>query len=320
MSSEVKLQAVLPLPELYRQMYTIRRFEETVLELFSRGLLNGTTHTCIGQEACAVGVLNAIDKTRDIVWSNHRAHGHYIALFDDVDGLMAELMGKESGVCGGVGGSQHLHRGNFYTNGVQGGIVPIAVGMALAEKRKQSRAIVVVFLGDGTLGQGIVYESFNLASLWQLPVLFVVENNQYAQTTPVRLAHAGALDQRAIPFGIRTSVIEVDHVRTVLWAAMECVEYVRREVRPALLFMNTYRLSPHSKGDDFRPAEEVAAYRTKDPLIRVASELAPDEREQIESNVERRVALAVDAAQRIAAQDFNEYRKRMVQIGGVYAW
>src|SRR4051812_12826051 len=193
-------------------MVVIRRVEETLLELASGGELVGTTHTYIGQEAGGVGVIDHLDPALDVVFSNHRCHGHYLAYTDDVVGLFAEVMGRTGGVCGGKGGSQHLYRGNFYTNGVQGSIVPVATGIALAEQRKRSGAVVTVFLGDGTLGQGAVYECMNLAALWGLPLLFVIENNHYAQTTPLELAVAGSITARPEAFGIATAQHDTTHV------------------------------------------------------------------------------------------------------------
>ena len=163
------------LVELYKKMVLIRKVEESLLDLFSKGKLFGTTHTYIGQEANAVGIISNMNKD-DIIFSNHRCHGHYLTFTDDVKGLIAELMGKNTGVCGGKGGSQHICKGNFYSNGVQGGIVPNAVGMAYAEKKLGRKSITAVFLGDGTLGQGVVYEAMNIASLWSLPIIFVIEN------------------------------------------------------------------------------------------------------------------------------------------------
>ena len=149
----------------YQQMVLIRLVEEKLLELFNEGRIHGTTHTSIGQEANAVGILNAIDRDCDIVWSNHRCHGHFLAYSGEIEGLIAEVMGKSSGVSGGRGGSQHLCHRNFHSNGIQGGIVPIAVGSALA--KKATGAIAIVFLGDGTMGEGLVYESLNLAALYR---------------------------------------------------------------------------------------------------------------------------------------------------------
>ena len=190
---------------LYERMALIRRFEETLLELFAAGELHGTTHTCIGQEADAVGVISCLEPERDVVVSNHRCHGHYLAFTDDVDGLLREVMGRVGGVCGGKGGSQHLFAGNFYSNGVLGSTVPLAAGIALAEREKGSGAVATVFVGDGTLGQGVVYESLNIASLWGLPLLVVVEHNGYAQSTPSGLQVAGDVEARARAFGIATS-------------------------------------------------------------------------------------------------------------------
>jgi TPP-dependent pyruvate/acetoin dehydrogenase alpha subunit len=278
----------------YSQMFLIRTVEAALLELFARGELTGTVHTCMGQEACAVGVVNALDRRRDVLFSNHRAHGHYLAYCDDVEGLIAEIMGRQSGVCGGLGGSQHLHRGNLFTNGIQGGIVPNAVGAALAAKMLRSGAIAAVFLGDGTMGQGVVYESLNVASLWSLPVLFVLEDNGYAQTTPKHLAHAGALADRARAFRVEVQSLGADDVFLVNAAAREAVERVRRAQRPLFLSLSTYRLAPHSKGDDFRSEAEIASYRASDPLTRLGRLLAPDLRRTLEEQARQRVRRAVE--------------------------
>ena len=295
-----------PLPALYRQMYTIRRFEEAALDLFARGLLHGTVHTCIGQECCCVGVVNALDKANDIVFSNHRGHGHYLALTDDVEGLTAEILGRAGGLCGGVGGSQHLHAGNFYSNGIQGGIVPVATGLALAEREKKSGAIAVAFLGDGTLGEGVVYESMNIAARQRLPILFVITNNQYAQSTPVAAAHAGDLADRPRAFGIDGGAVAARDVLPVLNEAVRWVEYVRRQQCPASLYLETYRLAPHSKGDDCRPREEIERHRRDDPLPRVAARLPADLRADIEGAVETRLERAIAAAMAMPTRAFRD--------------
>jgi len=277
-------------------MQLIRRTEQTFFDLYARGLMAGTVHTSIGQEACAVGVINALERERDVIFSSHRAHGHFLAYCDNVEGLVAELLGKRSGVVGGVGGTQHLHTRNLYTNGVQGGIVPNAVGAAFAEKHKQHGAIVTVFLGDGTMGQGVVYESMNVASLWSLPLLFVLEDNQYAQSTHRSDEHAGSLAQRAQPFGIECAEVEADDVFAVYVAAQRAAAYVRSQSRPFFLTLHTYRLAPHSKGDDTRATEELQRYWARDPLAKLAAALPDARRTAIDAAIEQRIANAVETA------------------------
>ncbi|MDD4170085.1 MAG: thiamine pyrophosphate-dependent dehydrogenase E1 component subunit alpha, partial [Desulfotomaculaceae bacterium] len=277
------------LKRFYKQMVLIRKVEEKILDSYKKGLYSGTTHTYIGQESCAVGVINALNPERDIIFSNHRSHGHFLTYCADVAGLFGELMGKEIGVCHGAGGSQHLQKANFYTNGIQGGIVPCATGMAFAEKAKNTGAIVTAFLGDGTLGQGVIYEAFNLAALWSLPILFVVEHNQYAQSTPARLQHAGNLAGRAVSFDIKSASLTANYVLDVYELAQKAAEYVREACKPFFLMLHTYRLAPHSKGDDFRDPAEIAEYSKKDPLLLLQKQLEPGLVSRIEKEVETMV-------------------------------
>ena len=251
-----------------KQMVLIRLVEQALLDLYARGLMGGTVHTCIGQEGCAVGVVAAIDRTRDILFSNHRGHGHYLAYCGDIYGLVAEIMGLDSGVCGGIGGSQHIQRGNFYTNGIQGAGAPIAVGMGLAEKFKESGAVSLAFLGDGTFGEGVVYEAMNLAALWSAPTLFVVEHNRYAQSTPTSLQHAGDLSRRAEPFGIPVSRVSGADVIEVFQTTKRLLDEIRQGGGPRALFLDTYRFAPHSKGDDFRDPEEIERMSFESDAIR----------------------------------------------------
>ena len=259
--------------QLYGLMAAIRGFEESLLAMFDKGLLVGTTHTCLGQEATAVGVLSALDLTTDIVFSNHRGHGHFLAYCGQLERLYLEVMGKPDGVVGGRGGSQHLYHHNFYSNGVQGGITPVTAGMALAEKIRGRKAVAVVFLGDGTLGEGAVYESMNLASLWELPVLFVIENNHYAQSTPFQLQIAGAIGARPAAFDIETTEHKTTDVRLLREAATAAVDRIRGDSRPRCLIIEDYRLGPHSKGDDNRDESEIKAAWELDPLKVLAAEL-----------------------------------------------
>jgi TPP-dependent pyruvate/acetoin dehydrogenase alpha subunit len=277
---------------LYRELYRIRRFEETVLENFSRGAFYGTTHTYLGQEANAVGVLTNIAKN-DIVFSNHRCHGHFLAYGGDPHALFAELMGRKSGVSGGRGGSQHLHWRNFYSNGVQGGIVPISTGMALAEKLKKSGSVVIAFLGDGTLGEGVIYESFNIAALWGVPILYVLENNHIAQTTDIKMAVSGDISARFTAFGIPVSQLNTSDVLQIVPLARELLSKVRQKNTPFALILDTHRFGPHSKGDDTRPANLLSEIRQEfDPIQIHGQRLDETQKVSIESTVDDEINLA----------------------------
>ena len=269
---------------LYKTMLLIRRFEERLLDEFSTGKLVGTTHVYIGQEADAVGIFS-VSNPQDVVFSNHRCHGHFLAYGGEAYRLAAELMGKSTGLVGGRGGSQHIQWRNFYSNGIQGGIVPVATGMALAEMARQTGQIVLVFIGDGTLGQGVLYESLNLAALWNLPILLVLENNRYAQTTPVEKGVAGSMAGRFSAFGIPVWERETTDVLEVNSVADEAVRHVRSGAGPAALILHTYRFSAHSKGDDPRLPEELARIRTFDPLVLHGQRLTDADRQQAESEV-----------------------------------
>jgi len=282
--------------DLYRSMVRIRRFEETILEEFKRGVFAGTTHTSIGQEANAVGVISTL-QPEDLIVTNHRCHGHFLAYGGDMRSLFAEMMGRSTGICGGRGGSQHIHWRNLYSNGVQGGTVPIAAGMALAEKIKHTNAVVTVFIGDGTFGEGVIYEAFNMVSLWGLPLLIIVEDNGIAQTTPTKIAQTGRLSERVRAFDIPVIEMDSSDVRLIRLAAGRAVEQVRRETRPQAIFLHTARFAPHSKGDDTRSEAVIQCLKeTRDPLKILAGALAPEAVVRIHHEVESEVRLAFEQA------------------------
>jgi 2-oxoisovalerate dehydrogenase E1 component len=250
---------------LYRDALLIRKTEDSLLELFTKGDLNGTIHTCNGQEFSALAFGKAL-QDGDSMFSNHRCHGHYIARTNDVKGLIAELMGKESGVCGGVGSSQHLCKDNFFSNGIQGGVVPIAAGVALSNKfYKNNAKVVVVFIGDGTLGQGVVYESMNLAALLNIPLHIVCENNMYAQSTSIKDNLSGAILDRPKAFGIKTFHSNTWDLDTLFSNAKKSILYARKGA-PVFHLVDTYRLNHHSKSDDKRDEKEVEGFIKKDLL------------------------------------------------------
>lgn len=266
-----------------------------LLQLFSQGLLSGTTHTCLGQELCQLSVVRALSDPEDVVLSNHRNHGHFLAYSGAFTGLLGEIMGREAGICGGIGGSQHIAYRHFHSNGVQGGMTAIGVGHAMAMKRRDQRAITTVIIGDGTLGQGLLYESLNLASAWNLPILFVVENNGIAQTTPTTQTTGGSIESRGSAFGLKTWRLD-DSTPDFLSKAEEVVSQVRSSRRPGFLVIDTRRLGPHSKGDDLRAEPEMDQIRARDPVANLRKQLSSTDRDAIEALVEAFIEAANQAA------------------------
>lgn len=267
---------------LYAYGHLLRLTEQLILDLFGRGLLSGTTHTCLGQELCQMAVVRALDEPDDVVLSNHRNHGHFMTYSGHFVGLVAEIMGREAGVCRGYGGSQHMAYRHFHSNGVQAGMTAIGTGLALHRKRQGSRALVAIMVGDGTLGEGLLYESMNLASIWRAPVLFVVENNGIAQTTDTRDTLGGSIEARGAAFGLRTWRLD-DAAPDFAQSVDEVVCALRDTGGPGMLVIDTCRLGPHSKGDDLRPAAERQRIETRDPLVALGRRLPEGERNAIEA-------------------------------------
>ncbi|MEU4619631.1 thiamine pyrophosphate-dependent dehydrogenase E1 component subunit alpha [Actinoplanes sp. NPDC023801] len=283
----------------YRRMRFIRRFEETLLQLFEEGALNGTTHACIGQEADAVAVTEHLTDG-DHIFSNHRCHGHYLAHSGDALGLMAEIMGKEAGVCRGMGGSQHICAPGFKSNGVQGGIVPNAAGIAMANQLEGNGAVSVVFIGDGTLGEGVVYETLNMAALWKLPLLVVCEDNRWAQSTPVGANLAGDMAARFSAFGVPVREVDSTDVEELSTIAGEEVAAVRSGDGPRVLLIHTYRLCHHSKSDDERPQDEIDAHWLVEPLVVHGRRLGDADQLRIDDEVETALSEVVATARALA--------------------
>jgi len=252
---------------ILEKAFLIRKVEEKLLDLFKQGKINGTVHTCIGQELIPVCIAEYLNDD-DYVFSNHRGHGHLLSRTNDIEGFFAELMGKNNGICGGMGGSQHLYKSNHLSNGIQGGMTPIASGVALANKINNNNKIVVCFIGDGTLGQGIVYETFNIASIWNLPVIYVLENNKVAQSTDSKQTLAGSVKKRIEGFGLKylkTNVWSIEHMLEVF---EDATNHARKNQKPVFIEVEAYRLMSHSKGDDNRNPEEINKFRLKDLLTK----------------------------------------------------
>jgi 2-oxoisovalerate dehydrogenase E1 component len=238
----------------------IRHFETALLEEFSLGTIRGTIHTCIGQEYFPV-VLFRILKTSDLVFGGHRAHGLYLAKTDDYKGLACEIMDKEGALCKGVGGSQHLIANNFFTNGIQGGMWPIAVG---ASETLKLDNVSVIVAGDGSLGEGATYESMNIASLLNLPTLFVIEDNGIAQSSLQENYLSGTIENRFKAFNIPVFFADSHDLTNLIKNVKDSVSYTRDSRLPAALIVKSYRLSAHSKGDDNRSKSAIKELYNQD--------------------------------------------------------
>ena len=261
--------------EALEMMWTIRRFEEGVEELYARGMLHGTMHLSIGQEAVAVGVVGVLEDD-DYFTSTHRGHGHCLVHGADPVRMLAELLGRDTGYCRGRGGSMHIadvERGNLGANGIVAGSMTIAVGAAFALKQRGSTDVVVCFFGDGAANEGSFHEALNLAAIWDLPVVFVCENNQYGMSMSADKATAGdSIAGRASAYGIPGEAIDGNDVPTVHNRASEAVELAREGGGPTLIECLTYRYRGHSRSDRnlYRTAEEIEEWQTeKDPLLRM---------------------------------------------------
>jgi TPP-dependent pyruvate/acetoin dehydrogenase alpha subunit len=255
----------------YRMMRTIRDFEERVHLEFSAGGIPGFVHLYAGEEASAIGVCMHLDE-RDKIASTHRGHGHCIAKGCDVDGMMAEIFGREDGLCGGKGGSMHiadLSRGMMGANGIVGGGPPLICGAALTAKTLKTGGVAVAFLGDGASNQGTTMESYNLAKAWMLPAIFVVEDNGYAESTSSNWSVSGNQLDRAKGFGIPAAQVDGHDFFAVHEAAREMVERAREGGGPSLLHVKLNRYFGHFEGDamTYRAADEIEiCRRDKDPL------------------------------------------------------
>jgi TPP-dependent pyruvate/acetoin dehydrogenase alpha subunit len=294
---------------LYRQMLKIRLFEEQVNQLYLGAKMPGLAHLYIGQEAVAVGVCEALRRD-DYITSTHRGHGHCLAKGASVDKMFAELLGKAPGYCRGKGGSMHIadqDTGNLGANAIVGGSAGIATGAAMSAKMRGTDQVAVCFFGEGALGQGLLYEVMNMASLWKLPVIYVCENNQYNEYTSCRETTAGEIAPRAQAFGIHTETVDGQDVQLVYRTSLTLVERTRRGEGPVFLHCNTYRFHGHHVGDIdrayYRAKTEEEEWKSKrDPLKLLAEWLQKSEMAdskllaQIEREIATHIKEAVDFA------------------------
>jgi len=243
----------------------IREVENSFLDLFDGGEMNGTVHTCVGQEFSAVAIGAAL-KQEDWITSNHRCHGHFISKTKKWRELIDELRGYKTGVCMGIGSSQHLYSSGFLSNGPQAALIPVGSGIAKHLKDSEHSSVCVSFFGEGTLGEGLVYETMNLASVLELPHVFVLENNLYSQSTPQSQAVAGSFELRAKAFDLKFFSTNTWDLDDLFLTCQEAIQYSRDSGKPCFLDIKTYRLNAHSKSDDDRDENEINFFYAKDPI------------------------------------------------------
>jgi pyruvate dehydrogenase E1 component alpha subunit len=292
---------------LYRKMLLIRQFEQRVKYLFLEGIMPGTIHQYIGQEAIAVGVCSALEAD-DVITSTHRPHGHAIARGLTVESIMHELFGRTTGCCRGRGGSMHvgdLEKGMVPAIAIVGGGVPIATGLALAFKMKKEPRVAVCFMGDGAVNEGAFHEAVNMGAIWSLPVVYVIENNRYGASTPiVQTVRLEKLSDRAAAYGIPGITIDGNDVLGVYETAREAIARARAGEGPTLIEALTYRLTGHSRRDpcNYQPEEERAQAQKREPIGRLAermlSEGVADQAglDAIQQDVDAEVERAVESA------------------------
>ncbi|MDX7952095.1 thiamine pyrophosphate-dependent dehydrogenase E1 component subunit alpha [Lichenihabitans sp. Uapishka_5] len=298
------------LREALKKMHLIRLFEEGAEQQYMRGLIHGTMHLSIGQEASAVGICMPLTDA-DYITSTHRGHGHCIAKGADVGRMFAEFFGKETGYCHGRGGSMHIAdvaKGNLGANGIVGGGIPIAVGAALTAKRQKTDRVVISFFGDGANNEGAFHEALNIASVWKLPVVFVCENNRYGMSTSTERSTAVKnVADRAAAYAMPGVIVDGNNFAEVAEASFQAVERARRGEGPTLIESKTYRIRGHSRSDRnrYRTKEEIEEWRGRDPIVAFEADLlalglltradADAVRTEAEKDIEAAVAFASDS-------------------------
>jgi pyruvate dehydrogenase E1 component alpha subunit len=298
--------------EAYRRMLRIRKFEEEGTRLFVAGHIPGAYHASVGQEATIVGACMAL-RDDDSMTGTHRSHGHPIGKGAELKGLMAELMGRQTGICKGLGGSMHLADnsvGIIGESAIVGGGIPLATGCGLSAKVRGTDQVSLCFFGDGAVNQGTFHESLNMASLWRLPVIYLCENNGYAITTSVQRSHGQAsIAKRADAYGMPGMVVDGQDISAVFDATSQAVARARRGDGPTLIEAKTYRFDEHNvglvvPGKPYRPPEEVEEYKAnRDPIVLYRRALAADGFGEAElTTIEKEVTASVTEAIRFGEE------------------
>lgn len=274
--------------DILRRMLLIRRMEQKIESLFSQGLLRGTTHCCIGQEAVPVALSYLINIKKDYLCSGHRAHGLSMMMTGKPETLLGEIMGRPFGMAKGLGGSQHVYYKNYFTNGITGGMVPVTAGIAFTLKHEQTDAIATVVFGDGAMNEGYVLESFNLAKRMALPMLFILENNGYAMSTPIESVNPStSFEGRVKGFELPYSQIDTSDFSRLYETLRTAVGKVRANRTPQFVEVITHRFCGHSKSDKraYIPQERDDYWHEHDTIRKVASKLSEEEVTQVEQEV-----------------------------------
>ncbi len=293
--------------EMLKKMYEIRHFEAATEQFIIRGKIHGTCHLYVGEEATAVGTIYAIEKT-DYITSTHRGHGHCIAKGASLDLMMAELLGKETGYCKGKGGSMHIAdvtTGNLGANGIVGGSIDIATGAALTCKMKEKEKIVACFFGDGAANRGNFHGALNMSSIWDLPIIYVCENNQYGMSMPVKEAfNIKRISDRKCAYNIEGLTIDGNNIVEVYNTIRHFSDYCRNGNGPVIVECLTYRWKGHSKSDAqvYRSKEEVREWVEKDPIPRFKKVLLDEGiiTDKDDKDIEEAVKTEIENASRFA--------------------
>ncbi len=310
------------LAELYRQLVLIRRFEQECIKLYRKGLIRGYLHPYLGEEAIAVGACAALQQD-DYIVSTHRGHGHCIAKGAEIKKMMAEICGREAGYCKGRGGSMHIAdmtKGNIGANGIVGGGIPLGVGAGLGIRVRESEQVVVIFFSDGACSNGVFAESLNLAAIWNLPVIFMLENNHYAVSTPIeQSSRTPDLYKRAEGYMVSASAVDGNDVLAVYEKTTEAVEQCRRGEGPVVIEAKTYRHGGHHVNDlgHYMPKDKLEYYKNKDPIKTCRQYLlekagySGDEISQIEQTADKTIEEAVNFAKKCPDPSVGEFLREI---------
>lgn len=299
--------------ELYRSVYKTRRFEQRCIELYREGMVRGYLHPYLGEEAIAAGACAAIGK-QDYITSTHRGHGHCIAKGGDLKLMMAEITGKATGYCKGWGGSMHISSkedNNLGANGIVGAGIPIATGAAMGVKVRKSKQVVICFFSDGAVNNGVFGESLNLAAIFQLPIIYMIENNHYAVSTPVEYsAKVKDLAQRADGYAIPRAIVDGNDAVAVYLASRDAAERALRGEGPTVIEAKTYRHSGHHVNDPglYMDQETLKEWKAKDPVERLRKRIGDSAlMQKIDDEIEKELAEAVEFAMNSPEPDVEEF-------------